>query len=267
MKRIALLLLLIIDSALCHSQTSCPTTLTDQEGNTYKTILLGEQCWMAENMRTTIARDGKPILYGSKEERHEWGYLYSPDNRISLVPQYGYLYDRDAAEVICPKGWHLPSDADWTLLSSYLSTHSQYCCGSKSANNAKGLASPTGWNNSTNTCTAGNGQEYNNTTGFNALPAGFSLNPFEDRLDEKEKLQPFYFIEIDGNKIAIDDVFSFGKAAFFWSSTPCDISAPDEIIQWITSDSYGRAIYYDRVGIIRDSYEGSAGLSVRCIHD
>ena len=57
---------------------------------------------------------------------------------------------------ICPTGWHVPSDAEWTQLTNYVSSQSEYVCGNDEENIAKVLASTTGWNISTNTCAVGN---------------------------------------------------------------------------------------------------------------
>jgi len=169
--------------ALCRgggTNTSSTTgkscgSVKDYNGNTYKTVQIGSQCWMAENMRTTVDRDGRDIQTGKGGSETSM-YRYCPDGEQDNVPQYAYLYNWPAAVKICPKGWHLPTEADWTKLTDYLSSQSKYTCGSKRDNIAKAMASTTGWMSKKNNdpCMVGNHPEFNNASGFNALPAGFN---------------------------------------------------------------------------------------------
>jgi uncharacterized protein (TIGR02145 family) len=165
----------------------CPgaATVTDIDGNTYNTVLLGNQCWMKENLRTMRYANGTSIPLGTSTSTIT-SYRYNPNNNANNVPTYGYLYNWPAVmhgasssssnpsgvQGICPNGWHVPSDAEWTQLTNYVSSQSQYQCGSSSSNIAKALASTTGWNSSTNNCAVGNNSSTNNATGFSALPAG-----------------------------------------------------------------------------------------------
>lgn len=160
----------------CHRHIDTHTTLipdavTDIDGNTYKTVKIGEQVWMAENMRATHDRDGKKIALGSKNSA-KTPYRYCPRKNSQNVEKYGYLYNWKAAKRLCPKGWHLPTEKEWTQLTDYVSSQSQYVCGDDKENIAKALASKEGWKSCDGPCTVGNEPNDNNTTGFNALPAG-----------------------------------------------------------------------------------------------
>ena len=73
---------------------------------------------------------------------------------------------------ICPQGWHVPSDAEWTQLTNYVSSKSQYHCEDNKDFIAKALTSTKGWENSEETCSVGNLPENNNATGFSVIPAG-----------------------------------------------------------------------------------------------
>ena len=187
--------------------------VTDIDGNQYSTVLIGEQCWMAENLRTTKFADGTSIPLGSSAS-FTTAYRYYPNNNSSNVSTYGYLYNWLAAmhgasssstnpsnvQGVCPVGWHLPSDAEWTQLTNYVSSQSEYLC--EGYGIAKLLASTTGWNSSTTTCAVGNNSSENNSTGFSALPAGwyygsyygFGANAELCSATEHESGYPYVFI-------------------------------------------------------------------------
>lgn len=165
----------------------CPgaETVTDYDGNVYNTVLLGTQCWMGANLRTTHFADGTAIALGSQEANFT-SYRYYPNNDSSLVDVYGYMYNWHAAmhgagatnaspsgiQGACPDGWHLPSRPEWVTLRLYLGNQSQYRCADYTASIAKSLASTTGWKSYSANCAVGNIQAANNETGFNAYPAG-----------------------------------------------------------------------------------------------
>ena len=75
---------------------------------------------------------------------------------------------------ICPKGWHVPSDANWTDLVNYLGTHADYWCGDTNVNTAKALSDTQYWQyiNNGDVCVVGYAMADNNATGFSAFPAG-----------------------------------------------------------------------------------------------
>ena len=99
--------------------------VTDIEGNTYKTIQIGTQLWMAENLKTTKYNNGIgiPLVTGSEwDTMTTQGYCWYSNNFKSFGKTYGALYNWYAVESgnLCPTGWHVPSDDDWTALSEYL---------------------------------------------------------------------------------------------------------------------------------------------------
>jgi len=100
-------------------------TLADIDGNSYRTIQIGDQVWMAENLRTTRYNDGTPIA--RVEYYDEWAELKLPAycwyNNDSLNGEaYGALYNGYVIESgkLCPDGWHVPSDEDWSALETTL---------------------------------------------------------------------------------------------------------------------------------------------------
>lgn len=100
--------------------------LTDVDGNAYASVVIGTQTWMKENLKVGKYRNGDPIPVVS--ESAAWAALTTGaicyyNNDVSYNAIYGKLYNGYAAgdlRGLCPVGWHLPSDAEWTTLTSYL---------------------------------------------------------------------------------------------------------------------------------------------------
>ena len=105
-------------------------SMTDQDGNVYKTITIGTQTWMAENLRTTKFRNGDPIA--NETDDAKWVALTSSayciyNNDASFKSTYGLLYNWYAANdsrIIAPTGWHVPTGSDWSTLSDFLGHNS-----------------------------------------------------------------------------------------------------------------------------------------------
>jgi uncharacterized protein (TIGR02145 family) len=133
-------------------------TMTDQEGNLYKTITIGSQTWMAENLRTTLYNDG--TIIPNVIRNSEWISLktgaYCNYNKIDI---YGRLYNGYAVNTgkLCPIGWHVPTDEEWTILTTYLG-------GVRPAYNKLKEAGTTHWKS--------DNSDASNETGFTALPGG-----------------------------------------------------------------------------------------------
>ncbi len=178
------------DDEINEVSNPCPgvPTVTDYDGNVYHTVQIGGQCWMKENLRTTRYADGTEIALAASntDSSSTVAYRYNPGNHSFNVLTYGYLYNWPAVmngeassstlpsnvQGICPMGWHVPSDAEWTQLTNYVSGQSEYVCNNYSGYIAKALASNTGWAYYTDTCAVGFDLSSNNATGFSALPAG-----------------------------------------------------------------------------------------------
>ncbi len=138
-------------------------TVTDIDGNVYKTVKIGNQIWMAENLKTTRYNDGTPILYISK--KNEWdkckigAYCFS-QNDYNSNETNGKLYNWYAVGTgkLAPKGWHIPSDDDWSDLIYYLGGTDK--AGAKMKNTI-------GWKK----------LDLNlNESGFQALPSGYRIS-------------------------------------------------------------------------------------------
>ena len=95
--------------------------LTDIDGNIYKTVQIGNQIWMAENLRVSRYRNGDLIPNVTDNEKwgeFETGAWCNYDNNPNLNSEYGKLYNWYAvadSRNIAPAGWHVPTDAEWTF--------------------------------------------------------------------------------------------------------------------------------------------------------
>ena len=110
---------------------SCGAKISDLEGNTYGTTLLGSQCWMAENLRTKLKADGTCInggtppcpdaspsdtdrrCYDNNESACATGALYTP---AGIEMDYDYSLLAQGPQGICPSGWHIPTETEWKIL-------------------------------------------------------------------------------------------------------------------------------------------------------
>ncbi len=210
----------------------------DIDGNTYKTVIIGSQVWMKENLKVSHYRNGDTIKEAkSTEEWINWGEAGTDcwgfhDYKLVNGNTYGKLYNWYAAtdpRDLCPTGWHVPSDAEWHILA--LSLDSQATWGNpdrferiESEVAGGKMKAITFWESPNTGAT--------NSSGFTALPAGESYNPA-------------YYIDV------------LGYNGFFWSSTPNESNSA-----WI------RFLYYDSSVLGRsDNHRKSNLFSVRCVED
>ena len=107
-------------------ESPCPD-VTDIDGNTYETAWINEQCWMAENLKTTKYNDGTAIAYPGANntawENNTTGAYAWYDNQISNKDIYGALYNWYAvnnAKGLCPEGWRVSSNEDWDALENII---------------------------------------------------------------------------------------------------------------------------------------------------
>ena len=110
----------------CTSKRTAIGTITDIDGNQYQTVIIGEQEWMKENLKTTRFNDGTiiPFVHDVTEWRHIDAPAYVwPDNDIYHKDTYGALYNWWAVgdrNDLCPAGWRVSTEDDWKTLESYL---------------------------------------------------------------------------------------------------------------------------------------------------
>jgi len=203
--------------------------ITDYDGNTYTTIQIGNQVWMAENLKTTHYSDG--IAIQLVDENSAWIPLSNVDKayRFCNGDTYGALYtwaatmngesrsntNPSGVQGVCPDGWHVPSSAEWTELIDYLG-------GTDIAGGKLKETGTTHWVSPNTGAT--------NVSGFTALPAGW---------------YSYYG--------ACNDI---GKFAMFWSS------AGDS-----SGSAWYRALNNGNSHISSGGTDDATGFSVRCVKD
>ncbi|MDC0584420.1 fibrobacter succinogenes major paralogous domain-containing protein [Bacteroidales bacterium] len=224
-------------------------TVEDIEGNKYKIVKIGEQWWMAENLKVTKYPDGKDIphvkdstiwsnlsddisgdayCWYSNEENSQYGMLYTWAATMGKQDvEERYLLE---SQGVCPDGWHVPGYYDWDTLENYLIKNGFNYDDSKYEDKiAKSLASTYGWESSNYSGAIGNEPEKNNATDFTATPTYYRNNTgnFEDK----------------------------DNAVYYWTSSG---HVDNAACRYMTNNSY-RFYSYSR--------PKRFGLAVRCIKD
>ena len=213
-----------------------PISVTDADGNVYTTVVIGNQIWTVENLRTTKYNDGTPIPHVTDSAK--WVNLTTPgycfyNNTTSETnkQKYGALYNWYAVNTgkLAPSGWRVPTDADWTKFKNYLAANGYYDSSSGYSLIAKSLAAKTDWRNSTKIMAVGNNLSINNSTDFSALPAGCR----------------------SGANFVLRDI-----NAFWWSST-----------EYLENSAYHYSLSYDCDTLGRTHALKNTGNSIRLIKD
>lgn len=236
--------------------TTLPTTttigegVTDIDGNFYQTVVFGSQEWMAENLKVKRYSNSAQITTGLSN--NEWknttegAYAVYPDNGIQglessddVLNAYGALYNWFAvsdSRGLCPTGWHVPNDDEWTQLTEYILSNFSGVSQSNIGNNLKSCRqanSPLGGNCSTNEHPRWNSHDSNvgiDSYGFSALPGGVR--------------------NVSGSHSFI------GLRGFWWTQT-----------EYQTSYAWNRTIYFHQGVVDRKASQRNEGLSVRCVKD
>jgi uncharacterized protein (TIGR02145 family) len=207
-------------------------SMTDQQGNVYKTIIIGGQEIMAENLNTSIYRNGAAISTNlsnsswSTTTSGAWAYY---NNDAGNACPYGKLYNWYAcvdSRQLCPAGWHVPSNDEWTVLRDFLGGESEAGGKMKTIGN---IEAATGLWESPNAGAT-------NSSGFSGLPGGARLSSPADTYDNQ------------------------GTIGYYWSSTYADINQ-------FYNDGYVQLLYWqiDNFGFTHTTV--NVGGSVRCFRD
>lgn len=210
---------------------TCPSTVTDIDGNTYAVSKFGNKCWMLSNLNTTKYNDGTAIptgLSASAWENATTGAYAMFDDNAANVVTYGLLYNGFAASSgkLCPAGWQIPSDQDWKDLEAALGMPSSEIdlTGERGYNESIGgkMKSLSLWDAPNSGAS--------NSSGFDGLPAGI--------------------------RNGVGDYVVKQQAGYFWSSTT-----------YVTDNNYlwFRNLYYQATGIYRNYTLKREGFSCRCV--
>ena len=217
----------------CPSSFICGTSTVTYDGVTYNTVQIGSQCWLKENLRTTKYNDNSSIP--EVTDASTWtsttsGAYCCYDNNPSNCDTYGALYNWYAVNTgkLCPRGWHVPSDAEWCTLENYVEANTDPNCnlwewrGINTGGHLK-EADTTHW--------ASPNTGADNSSGFTALPGG----------SRKYSDGSFYVLGLNG---------------YWWSSTVYDASY-----------AWHRFLHYHNAGVYRDCHDYGDGFAVRCLKD
>ena len=201
--------------------------ITDVEGNSYKTVTIGTQTWMAENLKVSKYNDGTTIpnitdnTQWSKLTTGAWSYQ---NNDVTNNAKYGKLYNwyavsptKNGNKNVCPTSWHVPTDAEWTVLTDYLG-------GLTVAGGKMKEVGTASWNSPNTDAT--------NTSLFTGLPGGFR------------------FSSDDGYR-------NIGDGGRWWSSTEGGL----------VHYAWDRYLNYDNGIANRNYSYSRDGLSIRCLRD
>jgi len=224
--------------------------MTDSEGNSYKTVIIGTQTWMAENLRVTKYNDGTAILL--VEDQAAWaslktpGYCWYNNDAAANKSTNGGLYNWYAVNTgkLAPAGWHVPSNTEWQTLISYMqgkdAADKRYSLNITSlADVAKAMSLTTGWAASYVAGAPGNADfpTYVNKSGFSAIPSGTRCN------------------------LGVLGFSDISYTSFWWTSVDLGVGAGVESMAW------GYYITYNKSATLLTTPNKFWGISVRCVKD
>ena len=158
-----------------HDGFYFPNAVQDYDGNWYGAVVIGDQVWLGENLRTIHDALGNAIsgYYDNEQSQIPLKYRGLFYNKAAVMNGDTPASDNDSVKGIAPDGWHIPSMPEFGKLVNYLHNNRRY---SVRANNTvyavKSLCSTTNWMASDVDYSPGKEQEKNNATGFNAYPVG-----------------------------------------------------------------------------------------------
>ena len=219
-----------------YAKWTATEVVTDIDGNTYHTMIIGTQTWLLENLKTTKYNDGTDIPLVTDDSI--WPTLSTPgycwyNNDTANKSTYGALYNWYAVNTgkLAPAGWHVPTDADWDTLQNYLIANGYNYDGTKTGNKiAKSMCTKTDWETSTHAGSPGNNLNTNNSSGFSALPGGCR-----------------------GGNGSFDDQSGYG---LWWSATEGGVAG-----------AWNRQLFYGGENLGRSNNGKSCGFSLRLVKD
>ena len=235
----------------CEAQAFACGDPVSYQGYDYSTVLIGQQCWFAENLRNELYLNGDSIPANLNDE--QWAntslggvavfgenssYCHegSPDGNACdeafSLNEFGRLYNWHAVDDVrglCPSGWHVPTDGEWMTIEMALGMGESEAneTGSRGTDQGTQMKTTYGWN--TNPSYDGNGT---NSSGFSGLPGGTRTNDN-----------------------GVGDFVNGGFTGTWWTSSPYG------------SGGWSRVLYSWDGGVFRSNYGPNYGRSVRCVRD
>jgi uncharacterized protein (TIGR02145 family) len=210
------------------NQIRFSTSVSDIEGNIYRTVVIGTQLWMQSDLKTTRLNNNVPIPYVTDDTT--WVHLVTPgycwyNDNPSYGNTYGILYNwyTAAAGNLCPTGWHVPTDNDFKVLEMYLGMTQAQADATlwRGSDQGPKLKSTTTWYvDGTNS----------NSSGFTALAGGYRFGH-------------------DGS------YNNMGTVTYWWSSTE----------HWDTTKGLYRRLDSGQTGVYREGVKKAGGKFVRCL--
>lgn len=207
------------------------TSVKDVDGNRYKTVKIGNQVWMSENLRTTRYNDGSTIPQVTRYR--DWADLSKPaycwyNNDSVHKEAYGALYNWHAVETgkLCPEGWHVATDEEWNGLLTFLTGEGN----EEPVGNALKEAGTAHWRSPN--------ADASNSSGFTALPGGY-----------RDFKGPFNLLRAD---------------AYWWTSTESNWYNSSDSASKI---SFYWSLHYKDADLLRSATYKSFGFCVRCLMD
>ena len=224
----------------CNNNSTKPADyvgVTDIDGNVYETVQIGEQLWITENLKTTHYNNGDEILYPSDGDwrnplqsdipEGQYGIYNNDSTNIDIYGNLYNWYSVDDDRGVCPEGFHVPSDEEWTILIDYL--------GKNPGRKLKSIG----------TIEEGDGVWYENSrnnyhigtneSGFIGLPTGYRN----------------YYFGTDSH---------IGYRVFYWSSTKVAVASNSD-----TYNASTWCLNHDNSNVDNSIAVMNYGYSIRCV--
>lgn len=176
----------LINNTITNNYAMSCGQLRDYDGNVYNTVVIGKQCWMRDNLRTSHYADGTPIARGySTSTETPYYYLDSVALTATLLQKYGFMYNWAAVmhgapatnanpsgvQGVCPDGWHVPSQPEVKQMLDFLKTQTRFWCYTGYNSTAKSLCCTDNVGYGSYDCRPVTYTDRNNATRFTAYPA------------------------------------------------------------------------------------------------
>jgi len=232
-----------------------------RDGNVYRTVQIGKQCWLAENLKylpdvcpATTTPDGSALHYVYDYQGHDVGEAQAAAN----YRHYGVLYNWPAALAACPPGWHLPGDAEWSQLTDFMITNYRHINASNvgaALKSYRQVGSPLGGECNTSEHPRWNfDEELARPKGVFAAIRRLAKD-FVNGSPTRHGTDEFGFSALPGGRCQAGAFYRIGDLGYWWS---CTDASP--LRAWVRQMTLGGAV--NRWDVLQED-----GFSVRCVRD